>query len=591
MSSCVASILALSALALSHALSTQFPAGWNGLAATPPLAWRSYNAQVAFPGMPMDEQHIRSNIDALTSRTRTVDGVPTSLWDIGYRTVGIDGGWEQCVNRTMHDAQTGAPLVNTQLFPDLKLLVSYAHGKAVKMGWYFNNCGCPEADDPQSFYEGDVRAMHEMGFDGAKYDRCGAMLNSTLYAQLMNATGKAYLIENCHWGECTAADDSSCPTPSHDWCPFNFFRTSGDVRETWNSVQRNARTALRFLDAAAPLSRPHCWAYPDMLQVGNMASLAHDRAHFGTWVIMSAPLYLSFDLTDAARTDRVWPLITNREAIAVNQNWAGHPGRLVRTWTPQEQGREQDLHLVSADLNSCQSGWSYHAPTGLVRLQAAAPGAPEGCASLPPAATAAAPCAMTTAHARPDDGTGRYCDDGTLLLRPCDVTDPLQRFAFEPRAGAASVGVLWSNATPAGVPLGVRAEPWWEGSGVLLTAKTDAGALVFNGTSGALHTAPGTNFASDTCINASPTLDDGQALLLWAKPQPAGAVAVLLVNSHATRAYKNVSFSMREVGFTGEGEAAVRDVWQRVDVGHSANGEVSLDVPPRDSRFVMLTPA
>ena len=40
----------------------------------------------------------------------------------------------------------------------------------------------------------------------------------TLYAQLMNATGKAYLIENCHWGKCSAGDDSSCPTA--DWCPF-----------------------------------------------------------------------------------------------------------------------------------------------------------------------------------------------------------------------------------------------------------------------------------------------------------------------------------------------------------------------------------
>ena len=43
-------------------------------------------------------------------------------------------------------------------------------------------------------YEGDVRALLELGFDGAKYDRCGAMLNSTLYASLMNATGKSFLV-------------------------------------------------------------------------------------------------------------------------------------------------------------------------------------------------------------------------------------------------------------------------------------------------------------------------------------------------------------------------------------------------------------
>ena len=87
------------------------------------------------------------------------------------------------------------------------------------------------------------------------------------------------------------------------------------------------------------------------LQVGNLASAAHDRAHFGAcctgararwlklqqparrltvrnrhpagaWAIISAPLYLSFDLRSRAQLDRVWPLVTNREALAVNQNWS-----------------------------------------------------------------------------------------------------------------------------------------------------------------------------------------------------------------------------------------------------------------------------
>ena len=53
---------------------------------------------------------------------------------------------------------------------------------------------------------------------GRWQDGCGAQRNMTLYAELMNATGKAYLIENCHWGKCSAGDDSSCPTA--DWCPF-----------------------------------------------------------------------------------------------------------------------------------------------------------------------------------------------------------------------------------------------------------------------------------------------------------------------------------------------------------------------------------
>jgi hypothetical protein len=43
----------------------------------------------------------------------------------------------------------------------------------------------------------------------------GHQRNMTLYAELMEATGKNYSIENCHWGSCTDSDDSSCPTV--DW--------------------------------------------------------------------------------------------------------------------------------------------------------------------------------------------------------------------------------------------------------------------------------------------------------------------------------------------------------------------------------------
>lgn len=47
----------------------------------------------------------------------------------------------------------------------------------------------------------------------------------TLYAELMQSTGKSYMIENCHWGQCWDIDGdpdaNSCPTT--DWCPFNMF--------------------------------------------------------------------------------------------------------------------------------------------------------------------------------------------------------------------------------------------------------------------------------------------------------------------------------------------------------------------------------
>ncbi len=50
-------------------------------------------------------------------------------------------------------------------------------------------------------------------------------------------------------------------------------------------------------------------------------------------MISSAPLTLGYDLTDDNVTERVWPIIANQEAIAINQAWAGHPGKMLRNLT------------------------------------------------------------------------------------------------------------------------------------------------------------------------------------------------------------------------------------------------------------------
>ena len=82
-------------------------------------------------------------------------------------------------------------------------------------------------------------------------------------------------------------------------------------------------------------TRPGCWAYPDMLEVGNIpqqynASIHDmDQSHFSAWCIVSAPLILGFDLTNNTIMDRVWPVITNTEVLEVSQQWAGHPGRRI----------------------------------------------------------------------------------------------------------------------------------------------------------------------------------------------------------------------------------------------------------------------
>jgi alpha-galactosidase len=259
-----------------------FPPGFNGLATTPPLGWRSWNAY----GNRVSQTLMMSAMDALAAPTWTVEGKNNvSLRDVGYTIAGVDEGWEGCgqgVNGTQHDV-AGNPVVNSK-FPDLKGLVDYGHKAGLQVGFYENGCACGERRELMQNYQGDVRALHDMGFDGVKLDGCGAQRNMTLYAELMQATGKNFLIENCHWGKCTSSDDSSCPTA--DWCtaqrepnpqhpgaraacrsvrrpvgPFNWFRTSGDINNSPFSWLANLQTTIAFQDPAAPLSRPGCWAY------------------------------------------------------------------------------------------------------------------------------------------------------------------------------------------------------------------------------------------------------------------------------------------------------------------------------------------
>ena len=55
----------------------------------------------------------------------------------------------------------------------------------------------------------------------------------------------------------------------------------------------------------------------------------------GAWSIVSAPLILGMNLSDAATLASVWPIISNTEAIAVNQAYAGYSGSIF--WSSAEQ--------------------------------------------------------------------------------------------------------------------------------------------------------------------------------------------------------------------------------------------------------------
>jgi len=269
----------------------------------------------------------------MVDRSRTVNGVPTSLLDLGYSDVGLDDNWQACGKYgpngyTFHDAN-GRPVVNEARFPDFKAMTSYAHSLGLTSGWYGNNCICSDHCDTLDCYQGDVDAVMDYGFDSIKLDGCGRELDLTLYAALFNATGKSILMENCHWGG---------TVPNATWCPWNYFRSSGDIRASYDAVVGNLQSTIQW--AKAGLSKPGCFAYPDMLEVGCAhgpggpsdpgLSFIEARSHFAAWCIVSSPLILSHDLTNATIGDAVWPIISNTELLAVSKAWAGFSGSVYK---------------------------------------------------------------------------------------------------------------------------------------------------------------------------------------------------------------------------------------------------------------------
>ena len=200
----------------------EFRPGWNGRDRTPPLGWRSWNAF----GAGIDAGLISQQIDALTNRRWTIGGRLMSLHDVGYRSVGIDEGWELChnvsgpLNRGGHSQPSGSggsvipwgrgvshfangtPSINDKFNGKLKALVEYGHSKSVELGFYFNGCACANhgnkrgSGSPEQDYVGDITLLHDMNFDGAKFDNCGGQRNLSKYAELMKASGKNFSIEN-----------------------------------------------------------------------------------------------------------------------------------------------------------------------------------------------------------------------------------------------------------------------------------------------------------------------------------------------------------------------------------------------------------
>ena len=281
----------------------------NGLARTPPMGWNSWN-------------HFARRIDDKTVR-EIADGMVTSgMKDAGYIYVNIDDAWQGSRD------SAGNLQPNTK-FPDMKALADYVHSKGLKIGIYSSPgpTTCAAYEGSFGHEQQDANTYAKWGFDYLKYDWCsaGAIYKDSdmkpVYQKMgdaLKSTGRPIVYSLCQYGR------------DEVWTwgakvGGNLWRTTGDINDSWKSMEE---IGFRQLEIAPFASVGH-WHDPDMLEVGNGGMTDDEyRTHMGMWAMLRAPLLAGNDVR--TMPDATKAILMNRDVIAIDQDRAGKPARLLK---------------------------------------------------------------------------------------------------------------------------------------------------------------------------------------------------------------------------------------------------------------------
>ncbi|WP_040197032.1 NPCBM/NEW2 domain-containing protein [Candidatus Soleaferrea massiliensis] len=143
-----------------------------------------------------------------------------------------------------------------------------------------------------------------------------ALMTATAdYAQQNGTEERPICFEICEWGG------------RQPWTwgqnTGNLWRTTGDIGASWSSIISIYETTVKLYNYAEPGS----WNHPDMLEVGN-GNLTKDEneAHFSLWCMMASPLILGNDVRLLDERTDILEIISNKDAIAIDQDARGIQG-------------------------------------------------------------------------------------------------------------------------------------------------------------------------------------------------------------------------------------------------------------------------
>lgn len=284
----------------------------DGLVLTPPMGWYPWNI---FGQEPQNEKLIKEIVDAL---------VASGMREAGYSYVGPDEGI--CFLR----ASDGKLTTNLERYPSgLRGLGDYIHERGLKYALY-TDAGTHTCSKAMPGTKGrefeDMRRFADWRCDYIKIDWChtegqDVVKAYTLLHDAQHAAGRPVVHSLCSWGE--GSPWKWAASVGHLW------RTTGDIcgpgLADWESAMKIAFANETLSEWAGP---GH-WNDPDMMIVGMPGlSEARNRSFFSLWCMMASPLMSGNDLRNMSKS--TIQILTNREAIGVNQDPLGIQGRVIR---------------------------------------------------------------------------------------------------------------------------------------------------------------------------------------------------------------------------------------------------------------------
>ncbi len=303
----------------------------EGLAATPPMGWNSWNAY----STAVSADLIMRAADLFVS---------SGLKDAGYNYVNIDDGWAL---KARVPAPSGLEEDST-IEPDpvrfppgpngengISVVADYVHSLGLKLGIYSDRgsatCGGYAASGGHEVQ--DAQAFSDWGVDYLKYDSCnvtndGAATREAQYRAMSSALRGVNPARPLVFSLCSWQFDEWNAEAGELW------RTTGDIAASFNDatvVNSSSHTVLQNANSNttfAAYARPNAWNDPDMLEVGNLGTSlranTESRTHFSLWAMMAAPLIAGNKID--GMTEETRAILTNGNVIAVDQDALGLQG-------------------------------------------------------------------------------------------------------------------------------------------------------------------------------------------------------------------------------------------------------------------------